>query len=55
MDIIVSVIISVYNSARYLVDALDGVINQTLKDIEIICVDYGSTDRSARFCAISEG
>jgi glycosyltransferase involved in cell wall biosynthesis len=47
MDIAVSVIMPVHNSARYLAEALDGVINQTLKDIEIICVDDGSTDGSA--------
>ena len=42
----VSVIIPVYNVENYLRKCLDSVINQTLKDIEIICVDDGSTDGS---------
>ena len=42
----VSVIIPVYNVEEYLHECLDSVINQTLKDIEIICVDDGSTDKS---------
>ena len=42
----VSVIIPVYNVEKYLRQCLDSVVNQTLKDIEIICVDDGSTDNS---------
>ena len=42
----ISVIIPVYNSELYLEQCLDSVISQTLKDIEIICVDDGSTDNS---------
>lgn len=40
----ISVIIPVYNVEKYLRDCLDSVINQTLTDIEIICVNDGSTD-----------
>lgn len=46
-DIKVSVIIPVYNVRTYLAECLDSVIVQTLKDIEMICVDDGSTDGSA--------
>lgn len=42
----VSVIIPVYNVEEYLRECLDSVVNQTLKEIEIICVDDGSTDKS---------
>lgn len=44
-EIKVSVIIPVYNVEKYLEQCLDSVINQTLKDIEIICVDDGSPDK----------
>lgn len=42
----VSVIIPVYNTEKYLRECLDSVVNQTLKDIEIICIDDGSPDGS---------
>lgn len=41
-----SIVIPVYNSGKYLNECLDSVINQTFKDIEIICIDDGSTDNS---------
>ena len=46
----VSVIIPVYNVEKYLRQCLDSIINQTLRDIEIICVDDGSTDSSGAIC-----
>ena len=42
----VSVIIPVYNAEKYLRQCLDSVVNQTLKDIEIVCVNDGSPDNS---------
>ncbi len=42
----ISVIIPVYNSSTYLRKCLDSVVNQTLKDIEIIVINDGSTDDS---------
>jgi len=42
----VSVVIPVYNVEEYLNECLDSLIGQTLSEIEIICVDDGSTDRS---------
>lgn len=42
----VSIVIPVYNVEMYLKECLDSVVKQTLKDIEIICVNDGSTDSS---------
>ena len=44
---IVSVIMPVYNNEKYLEQCLDSIVNQSLTDIEIICVDDGSEDSSA--------
>ncbi|WP_455145936.1 glycosyltransferase family 2 protein [Brachyspira pilosicoli] len=41
-----SIVIPIYNVEKYLEDCLNSVINQTLKEIEIICVDDCSTDNS---------
>lgn len=43
---LVSVIIPVYNAEPYLNECLDSVINQSVNDIEIICINDGSTDKS---------
>ena len=42
----ISIVIPAYNAEKYLSQCLDSIINQTLKDIEIICVNDGSTDRT---------
>ncbi len=42
----ISVIVPVYNVEKYIKQSLDSIINQTLNDIEIICVNDGSTDSS---------
>ena len=42
----ISVIIPVYNIEDYLKECLDSIVNQSLDDIEIICVNDGSTDSS---------
>ena len=42
----ISVIIPIYNVEKYLKECLDSVVNQTFKDIEIICVDDCGTDNS---------
>jgi len=44
----VSVIIPIYNVEPYLAECLDSVGNQTLKDIEILCIDDCSTDESLK-------
>ncbi|MDR1493195.1 MAG: glycosyltransferase [Planctomycetaceae bacterium] len=42
----ISIIIPVYNAEPYLRECLDSVINQTMREIQIICVNDGSTDGS---------
>lgn len=46
----VSVIIPIYNVAPYVREALDSVVNQTYKELEIILIDDGSTDGSGAIC-----
>ena len=42
----VSIIIPTYNVEEYLEECMDSVVRQTLQDIEIICINDGSTDGS---------
>lgn len=45
-EIKVSILVPICNVERYLRECLDSLVNQTLKDIEIICINDGSTDSS---------
>lgn len=49
-DILISIIIPVYNVEKYLERCLNSVINQTYKNLEIILIDDGSTDGSGKIC-----
>ena len=44
----ISIIIPVYNAAAFIAESLESVRKQTLKDIEIICINDGSTDETAQ-------
>lgn len=46
----ISIIVPIYNSERYLDKCLSSIIGQTYKNLEIICVDDGSTDNSLAIC-----
>lgn len=50
----VSVIIPVYNTEEYLDECLQSILNQSLKEIEIICIDDGSTDNSLNILKLYE-
>ena len=50
MNGLVSVILPVYNVEKYIREALDSVINQTYKNLEMILVDDGSPDSSGDIC-----
>ena len=46
MEVKISVIVPIYNTEKYLRKCLDSLVNQTLKDIEIILINDGSPDNS---------
>jgi len=46
----ISVIVPIYNSEKYIAACLDSILAQTYKELEIILVDDGSTDGSMRIC-----
>ena len=50
MKIHVSIIVPIYNAELYLKKCINSLINQTLKNIEIILINDGSTDNSAKIC-----
>jgi glycosyltransferase involved in cell wall biosynthesis len=47
---IISIVIPIYNQEKYLRKCLDSIVAQTFRDFEVILVDDGSTDSSARIC-----
>ena len=48
----ISIIIPVYNASQFLTECLESVFNQGFGDVEIICVNDGSTDNSLEILAL---
>ena len=46
----ISVIMPVYNAIQYLPESIESILNQSLKEFELILVDDGSSDGSSRLC-----
>ena len=46
----ISIIVPIYNSAEFLKQCVDSLINQTFKNIEIIFINDGSPDNSEEIC-----
>ena len=47
MSALVSVVVPVYNLEKYIENCLKSIVAQTYKNLEILCIDDGSTDGSA--------
>ena len=50
MKTLISIIVPVFNVEQYLEKCIKSILNQTIKELEIILVDDGSTDSSPKIC-----
>ena len=50
MNIMISVIVPIYNVEEYLPACIESILNQTYRDLEILLIDDGSTDNSGKIC-----
>lgn len=46
----ISIIVPVYNTEKYLIECIDSILSQTYTDFEVLLVDDGSTDLSGKIC-----
>ena len=51
MSVKISIIVSVYNTAKYLSRCLESILTQNFSDLEVVLVDDGSSDNSGLLCA----
>ena len=51
MNELITIVVPVYNVENYLDKCVDSIVNQTYTNLEIILVDDGSTDRTAKCCS----
>lgn len=49
----ISVLVPVYNVEPYLAQCLESICSQTLRELEVVCVDDASTDAPCPFCGNS--
>ncbi len=49
-NLLVTIIVPVYNIEKYICTCLDSIIGQTYKNLEVIIIDDGSTDNSGKIC-----
>ena len=52
---IISVVVPIYNTEKYLEKCLESIINQSCEDFQIVLVDDGSTDESGKICDVFAG
>ncbi|VTG11094.1 glycosyl transferase, family 2 [Streptococcus pneumoniae] len=50
MSELISIVVPIYNTGKYLVECVEHILKQTYQNIEIILVDDGSTDNSGEIC-----
>lgn len=50
MELLISIVVPVYNVEKYLSQCVESILDQTYKNLEIILVDDGSTDKSSIIC-----
>ena len=50
MKDLISVIINVYNGEKFIEKCLDSIVNQTYKNLEILIINDGSTDKTLKIC-----
>lgn len=50
MEDLITIIVPIYNSEKYLERCIESIINQTYKNLEILLIDDGSTDNSYKIC-----